>query len=387
MRASHYLVLGLLTAVAPPAFLACSGGEASDAATSAGRGRGGGAAAAVPVTVASVVQKSMPIEIRVIGTAEANSTVAVRAQITGQLIAVNFKEGDDVKQGQVLFSLDRRPLEAALQQTQANLERDMAQAANAAANARRYQDLAERGIATREQVDTSRTGATALNATVEADRAAIENAKVQLEYATIAAPISGRTGTLMVHEGNLVRANDTVALVTINQVTPINVTFAIPETRLSELKRYLARRSLQVTVAAPNEEGRPAVGHISFVDNNVDQSTGTIRIKGTFPNADRRLWPGQFVNVTVALTDDPTAIVVPAAAIQVGQQGQYAFVVKPDRSVDYRTVAVERTTGLETVVKEGLKPGETVVTDGHLRLVAGSRVNIKGEEGAPKVAP
>ena len=387
MRASHYLVLGLLTAVAPPAFLACSGGEASDAATSAGRGRGGGAAAAVPVTVASVVQKSMPIEIRVIGTAEANSTVAVRAQITGQLIAVNFKEGDDVKQGQVLFSLDRRPLEAALQQAQANLERDMAQAANAAANARRYQDLAERGIATREQVDTSRTGATALNATVEADRAAIENAKVQLEYATIAAPISGRTGTLMVHEGNLVRANDTVALVTINQVTPINVTFAIPETRLSELKRYLARRSLQVTVAAPNEEGPPAVGHISFVDNNVDQSTGTIRIKGTFPNADRRLWPGQFVNVTVALTDDPTAIVVPAAAIQVGQQGQYAFVVKPDRSVDYRTVAVERTTGVETVVKEGLKPGETVVTDGHLRLVAGSRVNIKGEEGAPKVAP
>jgi multidrug efflux system membrane fusion protein len=275
----------------------------------------------------------MPIEIRVIGSAEAYSTVAVRAQITGQLTSVKFTEGDDVTQGQILFALDRRPLEAALQQAEANLERDVAQAANAQANAKRYQDLAERGIATREQVDTTRTGAEALGATVEADRAAVENAKVQLQYATIEAPISGRTGTLMVHEGNLVRANDTVPLVTINQVTPINVSFAIPESRLPELKRYMARRTLQVVASPPTEDGPPAVGRIGFVDNSVDQSTGTIRIKGTFPNTDRRLWPGQFVNVTVALTDDPTSIVVPTAAIQVGQQGQYAFVVKPDHSV------------------------------------------------------
>ena len=386
MRASHSLVLGTLIAIASSAFLACSGGEASNASQPAGAGRGG-APPPVPVTVASVVQKSMPIEIRVIGTAEASSNVAVHAQITGQLTSVDFKEGDDVKQGQVLFMLDRRPLEAALQQAQANLNRDLAQAANAASIAKRYQDLAERGIATREQVDTSQTGAAALGATVQADRAAVDNASVQLQYATITAPLSGRTGALMVHEGNLVRANDTLALVTINQVTPINVTFAIPETRLAELKRYLARRSLRVDAAVPNDAGPPAQGTISFIDNNVDQSTGTIRIKGTFPNSDRRLWPGQFVNVTVALTDDPTAIVVPTAAIQVGQQGQYAFVVKPDRSVEYRTVAVERTSGLETVVKEGLKPGETVVTDGHLRIVAGSRVSIKGEEEAPKVAP
>ena len=386
MRTSHSLVLGLFIAAAPLMAVACSGGEASNASAAAGGGRGG-APPAVPVTVAPVVQKSMPIEIRVIGTAEASSNVAVHAQITGQLTSVNFKEGDDVQQGQVLFSLDRRPLEAALQQAQANLNRDMAQAANAASIAKRYQDLAERGIATREQVDTSQTGAAALDATVEADRAAVDNAGVQLQYATIAAPLSGRTGALMVHEGNLVRANDALALVTINQVTPINVTFAIPESRLPELKRYMAKGALRVAVAAPNEEGPPAEGRISFVDNNVDQSTGTIRIKGTFPNGDRRLWPGQFVNVTVALTADASAIVVPTAAVQVGQQGQYAFVVKPDRSVEYRTVAVERTSGLETVVKEGLKPGETVVTDGHLRLVAGSRVSIKGEEGAPKVAP
>ena len=385
MPVAKFPIPGLFASILPVTVLACAGGQAANSPPPSGSGRGA-AAQVVPVTVAQVVRKSMPIEIRVIGTAEAYSTVAVRAQITGQLTDVNFKEGDDVQQGQPLFALDRRPLEAALQQAQANLGRDMAQAANAQSNARRYLDLAERGIATREQVDTSRTGAEALSATVEADRAALENAKIQLQYATIAAPISGRTGTLIVHEGNLVRANDTVPLVTINQVTPINVSFAIPESRLPELKRYMAQRTLQVTASPPNEEGGPAVGRIGFVDNSVDQLTGTIRVKGTFPNADRGLWPGQFVNVTVALTADPTAIVVPAAAIQVGQQGQYAFVVKADRSVEFRTVTVERTNGSETVVKDGLKPGETVVTDGHLRLVAGSRVSVKGEE-ASKVAP
>ena len=285
--------------------VACSGGEAANASPPAGGGRGG-APAPVPVTVAPVVQKSMPIDIRVIGSAEPYSTVSVRAQITGELTSVKFTEGDDVTQGpgRCSRSIGGRS-KRALQQAEANLERDVAQAANAQANAKRYQDLAERGIATREQVDTTRTGAEALGATVEADRAAVENAKVQLQYATIAAPISGRTGTLMVHEGNLVRANDTVPLVTINQVTPINVSFAIPESRLPELKRYMAQRTLQVVASPPTEDGPPAVGRIGFVDNQVDQSTGTIRVKGTFPNEDRRLWPGQFVNVVVTLTDRP----------------------------------------------------------------------------------
>jgi multidrug efflux system membrane fusion protein len=389
MRALHSLTLGVVVALALLMLAACSGGEGSEAAAGAtGRGRGGGAAASapVPVTVATVVQKSMPLEIRVIGAAEAYSTVAVHAQITGQLTSVTFKEGDDVKEGQVLFALDKRPLETALLQAQANLERDLAQAANAASQAKRYQDLADRGIATREQVDTSQAGASALNATVEADRAAVENAKVQLQYATIAAPLSGRTGALMVHEGNLVRANDTVPLVTINQVTPINVTFGIPESRLPELKRYMALHTLQVTASVPNDAAAPSAGRIGFVDNNVDQTTGTIKIKGTFPNVDRRLWPGQFVNVTVALTDNATAIVAPTAAVQVGQLGQYAFVVKGDHSVEYRTVTVDRTSGLDSVIKDGLKPGETVVTDGHLRLVAGSRVSIKGDDGG-KVTP
>ncbi len=384
MRAPYLLVLGLSLTAASSAFVGCSGGEASNTAQPAG-GRGQ-AQTAVPVTIGTVVRKSMPIEIRVIGSAEAYSTVSVHAQITGLLTSVAFKEGDDVTQGQPLFSLDRRPLEAALQQAQANLVRDVAQAENAESQAKRYQDLAERGIATREQVDTTRSGAAALTATVEADRAAIENAKVQMQYATINAQLSGRTGALMVHEGNLVRANDTVPLVVINQVVPIYVSFAIPESRLPELKRYMALGSLSVEAQSPTEDRPSPRGHITFVDNNVDQTTGTIRIKATFPNQDRRLWPGQFVNVTVALTDDPAAIVVPSAAVQVGQQGQYVFVVRADRSVEYRPVVVERTRGEETVVKSGLKIAETVVTDGHLRLVAGSRVSIKGED-APKVGP
>jgi multidrug efflux system membrane fusion protein len=377
MRLSRYLIvsgLALLTLVAS----GCSETEVPSAAQTRGGGRGV-LQGPVPVTVAPVVTKSMPIEIRVIGTVEPYSTVAVRSQITGQLTSVNFKEGDDVQQGQVLFALDRRPLEAALRQAEANLERDLAQAENAASQAKRYEDLAGRGIASREQVDTTRTGAAALSATVEADRAAVENAKVQLQYATISAPLAGRTGALMVHEGNLVRANDATPLVVINQVAPIFVSFAIPESRLPDLRRYMAQESLRVEASPPND-GRPSSsGRITFVDNSVDPNTGTIRIKGTFPNGDRRLWPGQYVNVVVTLTSDPAAIVVPAAGIDAAQEGQYAFVVKPDQTVEFRPVEVARTNGVEVVIKSGLKPGETVVTDGHLRLVPGSRIAVKEE--------
>jgi multidrug efflux system membrane fusion protein len=376
--------LKLLAILLSVAATACTAGSATQAPAGGGRARG--ADAAVPVTVATVVQKSMPIEIRVIGGVEAYSVVSVHAQLTGQLNGVNFKEGDDVAKDQVLFTLDRRPLEAALMQAQANLQRDIAQAANAKVVAQRYVDLAKQGIATTEQVETNRTAAAALEATVEADKAAVENAKVQLQYATIASPIAGRTGALMVHEGNLVRAADTNPLVVINQVSPIYVSFAIPESRLPELKRYMGRGTLAVDAKPPNDEGMSSRGSITFVDNSVDQSTGTIRIKATFPNEDRRLWPGQFVNVTVALTKDPTATVVPTAAVQVGQQGQYAYVVKTDHSVEYRPVEVERTSGLETVIKSGLKPSEVVVTDGHLRLVAGSHVSIKGDDSS-SVAP
>ena len=337
---------------------------------------------AVLVTVAPVVKKAMPLEIRVIGTAEAESTVAVHAQITGAITSVNFTEGDDVQQGQVLFTLDRRPLEATLQQVQANLARDLAQAEDARTQASRYQTLAGRGLVSGQEVQAKSTAAAALDATVQADRAAVENATVQLDYATIKAPIAGRTGALIVHPGNLVRANDATPLVVINRIAPINVSFGIPEGQLPAFKRYLAERTLRVEANAPSET-IPSMGHFAFIDNAVDPTTGTIKVKGSFANEDRRLWPGQFVNVIVTLKTEPAAVVVPTVAIQAGQQGDFAFVVKPDQTVDLRTVTVDRTAGTESVVKDGLKPGETVITDGQLRLVAGSRIKVKSDASQP----
>lgn len=320
----------------------------------------------------------MPLDVNVVGTVEAFSTVAVRAQVTGELKNVNFNQGDDVQAGQVLFTLDHRPLEAALSQAEANLARDTAQAANAKVIAQRMDDLVERGVGTREQRDTARTTAAALDAVVGANRAAVENAKVQLQYATIRAPIAGRTGALMVHAGNLVRANDQTPLVVINQVSPIYVSFGIPEALLPDLRRYMAQRELEVQAVPPNEEIAPATGSISFVDNQVDQTTGTIRIKATFPNSNRRLWPGQFVNVRVRLSNDPNALVVPSVAVQAGPEGQYVYVVKSDQTVEMRPVDVARTAGQETVLRQGVKPGETIVIDGQLRLVPGARISIKG---------
>jgi membrane fusion protein, multidrug efflux system len=368
---------------------ACSGGEAMQSTPPSGRGGGGaaGQAAAVPVTVATAVEKPMPITIQGIGTVIAASTVSVRAQITGEMTSVNFKEGEDVAQGQILVTLDKRPFEAALQQAQATLDKDTAQAANARAQSARYQDLLERGIATREQVDTMRTQAAALEATVAADRANVETAKVQLTYATITAPMSGRTGLLQVHPGNLVRAQDTQAIVTINKVTPVYVSFSVPEAQLPALKRYIAAQgTLPASAIAPTENGRPSLGRINFIDNAVDPTTGTIKVKGTFANEDRRLWPGQFVNVTVTLTSEAHAIVVPSPAVQTGQQGTYVFAVKSDHTVELRPVTVARVAGDETVVQSGVSAGDVVVTDGHLRLVPGSRISVK-DANASKVTP
>jgi membrane fusion protein, multidrug efflux system len=370
-----------VTALAAFALPACFGSSAQQTQREASAPQ----TPAVPVTVAPVIQKDMPLEIGLIGTTEAYATVVVRAQITGELTSVNFQQGEDVQAGQVLFTLDRRPLEAELHQAEANLARDSAQADQARVSAQRTQDLADRGLVPREQVDQTRASATALAATVAADRAAVENANVQLQYATIRAPIAGRTGALMVSAGNLVRANDQAPLAIINQVTPTYVSFAISETLLPEFKRYMAKGALRVEATPPNDEGPPATGQITFIDNAVDQTTGTIKIKGTFPNLDRRLWPGQFVNVTVRLGTDVGATVVPSLAVQTGPEGQYVFVVTRDRTVEMRTVTIARTAGAETVIKDGVKPGETVVTDGQLRLVPGSRINIK-DAPAPEVA-
>jgi multidrug efflux system membrane fusion protein len=381
-RLPSYFVLAALAASLSTA--ACSGGEAVTSTPPAG-GRGGGAQAqAVPVETAPVVQKSVPLAIQGIGTVIAASTVTVRAQVTGELTSVNFIEGDEVQQGQVLVTIDKRPLEAALLQAQAALDRDIAQAANAKSQAARYRDLAQRGIATHEQVDQIVANASALDATVEADRAAVENAKVQLQYATIRAPLTGKTGLLQIHPGNLVRATDTTPIVTINKITPVYVSFAVPEALLPDLKRYMARGKLTVTAQPPTDPGPPSTGLINFIDNAVDATTGQIKVKGTFPNSDRKLWPGQYVNVNVTLSTEPNAVVVPSLAVQTGQQGTYLFVVKADQTVDLRPVTVERTSGDESVIKAGVKPGETVVTDGQLRLNAGTRISVKNA-GTAKV--
>jgi multidrug efflux system membrane fusion protein len=359
-------------------FIVCASLAGASCSESQARQEGAeGPPPAVPITAAAAMLKAVPLETSVVGAVEAYSTVAVRAQITGELKAVNFQQGEEVAAGQELFTLDRRPLEAALQQATANLERDSAQAENARVVLERYEQLVERGIVAREQRDAARTSLVALEATLAAHRAAIENASVQMQYATIRSPISGRTGALMVHAGNLVRANDQTPLVTINQVTPILVSFAFPEALLPDLRRYMARGALRVEARPAADEGPAAIGRITFVDNAVDQTTGTIKVKATFPNDDRALWPGQFVNVVVRLTTEREAVVVPTAAVQNGPDGQYVFVVKQDETVELRPVNVARVVGTETVIREGLTAGDTVVTDGHLRLVPGSRVTVR----------
>ena len=319
----------------------------------------------------------MPLDLRVIGSVEPASTVEIRSQITGQLTSVGFKEGDDVKQGDVLFTLDRRPLEATLKQAEANLQRDIAQSANAQVQAQRLSDLAQRGIVSRDQLDTSKATAAALEGTIDADRAAVENARIQIQYATIAAPLSGRTGRLMVHEGSLIRANDTTPLVVINQLSPINVTFAIPEAQLAPLKRYMQRGGVAIDVAPPSDAAARSTGRVTFIDNAVDPTTGTIKVKGSFTNSNHVLWPGQFVNVVLTLSEDRNAIVAPTAAVQTGQDGPYVFVVKTDQSAELRPVHVGRAVGDETIVTDGLQPDEVVVTDGHLRLTPGAKVTIR----------
>jgi multidrug efflux system membrane fusion protein len=369
-----FVSLILLTAVTVTGCSSESRTAVSAQTAPAGRGGGG-----VPVAIGKVVRKTMPLDLRVIGSVEPASTVEIRAQITGQLTSVGFKEGDDVKQGEVLFTLDRRPLEATLKQAEANLQRDVAQSANAEVQAQRLSDLAQRGIVSRDQLDTSKATAAALAGTIEADRAAVENARIQIQYATIAAPLSGRTGRLMVHEGSLIRANDIAPMVVVNQLSPINVTFAIPEAQLAPLKRYMQRGGVAVDVTPPGDAAARSTGRVTFIDNAVDPTTGTIKVKGSFPNGNYLLWPGQFVNVVLNLSEDRDAIVAPTAAVQTGPDGQYVFVVKKDQSADLRPVQVGRAIGNETIVTKGLQPDEIVVTDGHLRLTPGAKVTIRNE--------
>ncbi len=379
-----------------------NGTSAAGAGAEGGRGggrggRGAGAGGAVPVVTAPVVSRSVPLTIDAVGTGEAFTTVQIRSQVTGQLSAVHFAEGQDVHKGQLLFALDRRPFEAALQQAEAILAKDTAQAKNAQSQAARYEDLFKRGLIPRDQYETQTSGAAALQATLNADRAAVEEARLNVQYTEITSPIDGRTGALMAHAGDLIRANDQNALVVINQVSPIRVLFSVPGRVLPEIRRYQARTGLHVEArtpaAAPSGAQPPPVapaadrdepgqaetapaaeGTVTFIDNSVDPSTGTIKMKATFPNTDHRLWPGSFVQVRLLLTTEANAITVPSAAVQTTQDGQYVYVVKPDQTVEFRQVSVGRQQGPEAVIARGLLPGEIVVTDGQLRLTPGAHV-------------
>ena len=334
----------------------------------------------VPVTVAKAGVKNVPMQVEVIGNVEAYSNVSVRTQVAGEVERAYFNQGEDVKKGQLLFTLDRRPFQANLNQLEANLARDQAQLANARAQADRNEKLFHAGIISKDQYDTFRTTAEAGEATVRADEAAIENAKVNLSYCSIYSPIDGRTGAYQVYPGNIAKVNDTV-LVVINQIHPIYVTFAVPEQYLTEVKQFLLRGPLTVEAQIPNDARPPATGQLSFIDNAVDTATGTIKMRATFLNPDNRLWPGQFVNVVVRLAVQSNATVVPSQAVQTGAVGKYLFVVKPDSKADLRQVVTGATVQGETVIEKGVSPGETVVTDGQLLLAPGSMVEIKKGSG------
>jgi membrane fusion protein, multidrug efflux system len=389
------------------------------------------APAPVPVGAATVERRTVPLQVTAVGNVQAYTTVAVKSQVAGQIVKVHFTEGREVKRGELLFTIDPRPFEASLRQSEANvakdvaqlrqaeaalgqrqaevaqalanLDRDLAQMENARVQEQRYRDLVQKEFIAREQYDQVRTNLAALQAVVQADRAAVENARasaqaaeaavenaraaidankamveaarLQLAYTAIQAPMDGRTGNLLVQAGNVVKSGEDEPLVVIAQVHPIYVSFAVPEQYLTAIQQYRARRSLQVEALIDGVQ-RTAVGALTFVNNTVDPATGTIQLKATFPNSDDALWPGQFVDVALTLTTED-ALVVPAEAVQPGQQGTFVFVVKPDLTVESRGVKVGRRLPREVVVEEGLQAGERVVTDGQLRLTPGARVEIK----------
>jgi len=332
---------------------------------------------AVPVSVAPVLQETIPVRLQAIGNVEAYATVSVKARVDGQIVAVNFREGQAVKKGSALFRIDPRSFEAALRQAEANALRDAAARDQARSQAKRYQELLEKNFVSKEAYAQIRTNAETAEATAKASQAALENARLSLEYCTIVSPIDGYVGKVLLQAGNLARANDVNPLVVINQVTPIYVNFAIPEQSLPDVRKHMAAGPpLLVEVIPPDPAGSRIAGQLIFVDNAVDPGTGTIRLRARFDNRDTALWPGQFVNVSLRLSQQANAIVVPSEAVQTGPDGQFVYVVGKDMVVDVRRVTVQRSDGERAIVSSGLAKGEQVVTRGQLRLGPRTRVQI-----------
>ena len=356
----------------------------------------------VPVSVAPATREAVPLDVRAVGTVEASATIQVRSRIDGQLMNVHFTEGTNIGQGDLLFEIDPRPYQQALrqaeaalardtaqlQQAEANRARDIAQSKNADAVAARYDALLKEGVISREQSDQFRTSADALResvradeaaiessrALIESDRASVDRAKLDLTYCEIRSPVSGRAGNLLVQAGNLIKAN-TDTLVIINQVTPIFVSFGVPEEQLAAIRQNSAARKLEVEATAQDAGAKPVRGVLSVIDNTVDPNTGTIRLKATFANQEHVLWPGQFASVVMTLDTRSDATMVPSEAVQPGQQGSFIYVVKPDQTTEARNVVVGPSVGRKVIIEKGIAPGETVVTDGQLRLFPGAHIH------------
>lgn len=332
----------------------------------------------VPVTAASAVRKTIPVQIKAVGTVEAFQTISVKSRITESIKKILFREGQDVKKGDLLVVLDCRAKETALEQSKAILAKDRAQERYAKEQSRRYSELIRKDYVSRDQFDQVRANAESTAATVKADEAAVEDNRLQVRYCSICSPIDGRIGKASVDEGNIVSA-DSTEIAVIHQITPIEVSFAVPEKALSEIRTFFLKNKLVIEASAPGSTG-PEKGELSFVDNAIDKTTGTITLKGTFANPEKRLWPGQYVDVVLNLTTEPDAILVPSESLEQGPDGRYVYVVRPDLTVEMRPVVAGQVYEGHTVISKGVREGEKVVTDGQLRLAPGARVSIKGSK-------
>lgn len=366
--------------------LFCLGG-CSDTTDSKAKADNGQKKRAVPVIIGVSKTKTVPVELRAIGTVEPFATVAIKSQITGTLERIHFQEGDDVQKDEVLFSLDPRPFTALLNQTQGALARDRAQLDNARKELERYTTAARKGYVSTEQAEQAETKVATLAATIKADEAAVENARLQLEFCTITSPIDGRTGELQVAAGNLIKASADTPMVVINQIAPIKVAFSVPGKHFADIKKYRAEGSLRVSLASAG--GEMLTGDFAFLDNTIDPTTGTLRLKAEFANKERILWPGQFVDVRLILTSRPNVTVVPTQAIQTGQNGPHVFVVRDDATVEERAITPGMAIDGETLIESGLSSGEKVVIDGQLQLTTGTRVEERGRptRSSPSPAP
>ena len=370
MKRSLAAIAIFFLGVFPVLISACANSSQDASGAKDGRER------AVPVTAATVIRKEMPIEIKTFGNVQAKSSVQIKAEVDGALAKVHFRKGQNIRRGDLLFSIDPRSYQAALAQAQANLLRDRALLEHALLTAKRARELLQRGYIARSDFDKAQSEADALSATIKADEAAIAHAKLQVERCSIRSPINGKAGDLLVSEGALIKAKD-MTMVVINQLRPIEVFFSIPQADLPAVRSEMSQRKLKVKAYLPKDNRPPEEGELFFIDNAIDKSTGSVQLAGTFDNERDLLWPGQYVLVTLVLAVQKDALVVPSIAVQNGQEGGFVFVVKPDRTVEVRPVTTRMAAGEETVIEKGLQAGEQVVTDGHLGLVPGTRIEIK----------